>query len=174
VKSGGGPGKGKGFERKVARLLSSWISKGKNKNLLWRSANSGSWATQGRSRGEDLGHQAGDICATQPEGKDLTDNFYIECKFRRSLDLDRFLFGEGRLAKYWLRTCEEAVSYKREPLLIAKQNFTPTLALVRPASLNPEGEAFGTLVRLINHEACMVLELEKMLKHPFRSMLRLQ
>lgn len=174
MRKGGGKAKGAGFEREVCKKLSLWISKKKRTDLFWRSAMSGGRATLGRRRGEDLAHQAGDICAVHPEGHVLTNNYYLECKFYRNLEFDRFLFGEGRLFDYWAKACEEALAYKREPMLVAKENFTPIMVLVRPeACLDSEVEGyFGTYIKVPHTEACILVAFDRMLNQPFTSMLR--
>jgi hypothetical protein len=93
---------------------------------------SGGRATVGRKRGVDLGHQAGDITSVHPEGHALTLNFYIECKHYHDLDLGSFLLARGKLHKFWRQTCVEADRYSRWPMLIAKQDRTPVLILMKP------------------------------------------
>src|ERR1039458_9196081 len=117
-KRGGGKQKGAAFERKICQELSVWVSEGKRKDLYWRSAMSGGRATLGKRRGEDLAHQAGDICAVHPDGHVLTDSYFIECKHYRNLEFDRFLFGEGKLGKFWKVASAQAESHGRIPMLI--------------------------------------------------------
>ena len=90
---------------------------------------SGGRATVGRARGRDHARQAGDVSAVAPEGNLLVGKYYIECKFYRSLRLDRFLLGHGPLTLFWKKTVQEARHYRREPLLIARQNGSQTLLL---------------------------------------------
>jgi hypothetical protein len=174
MRKGGGKGKGSSFERKICKELSLWISKGKRKDLFWRSAMSGGRSTVGRKRGEDLAHQAGDISAVHPEGHILTNSYYIECKHYRSLELGRFLFGEGRLATYWSQACREAEAYAREPMLIAKENFTPIMVLLRPGSFVPSPGAGhpGTFVEAEFEPACVILTLKSMLSQFITSILK--
>lgn len=126
-----GKQKGASFERVVCKELSLWISGGKQKDLFWRSAMSGGRATLGFARGEKLSRQAGDISAVHPDGHQLTDAYYVECKFYRDLELGAFLEGRGKLARFWAEADKGARKHDRAPLLIAKQNITPTLVLVR-------------------------------------------
>lgn len=92
---------------------------------------SGGRATVHRRQGVLLGRQAGDITATAPEGHSLTDQYFIECKFYRTLRLELFLFyGSGPLAQFWRRTAVEADRYGKVPFLIAKQNRLPSLVVL--------------------------------------------
>jgi hypothetical protein len=118
----GSKNKGSNFERIICKKLSLWVTHGKKEDCFWRSAMSGGRATVGRARGVDLARQAGDISATSPEGHVLTDKFYIECKFYKSLRIGSFIFGYGPLALFWRQSVKEAAKYKRKPLLIAKEN----------------------------------------------------
>jgi hypothetical protein len=130
MRAGGGKSKGAGFERVVCKLLSLWISKGKRKDCFWRSAMSGGRATLGKKRGEDLAHQAGDICAVHPMGHALTDSYFIECKRIRDAQWDRFLFGGGILARFWKIAVKQAVDHDRWPMLIVQQNRGEALVIL--------------------------------------------
>jgi hypothetical protein len=137
MKRGYGKQKGSGFERELCVQLSLWITGGTHKDALWRSAMSGGRATVARG----AVRQAGDICAVAAEGHSLTDRFYIEAKFYRDLAMPAFfLDGTGTLAKFWNKTVTEAAKYKREPLLIAKQNQYPAMAIM-------DRDALGLLTR---------------------------
>jgi hypothetical protein len=125
-----GKAKGSAFERTVCQQLSLWISAGKQKDLLWRSAMSGGRATVAQKRGDRLSNQAGDISAVHPDGHKLTDRFCIECKFYADLDLGAFWFGKGKLAQFWKETRDEAQNHFKRPLLIAKQNRLPAIVLL--------------------------------------------
>lgn len=122
--------KGSAFEREVCRDLSLWVSDGAKTDLFWRSAMSGGRATVGRKKGELL-RVAGDICAVTPEGHFLTDKYYVECKFYKDLDIGSFFTKQkGKLASFWQECSAQAKHYKKEPMLIAKQNLIPTLILM--------------------------------------------
>jgi hypothetical protein len=143
--STGGAGKRKGsaFERDVCKDLSRWVSGGSKEDLFWRSAMSGGRATVGRRKGKDHARHAGDISATSPEGHVLTDRWYVECKFYKDLAIQSALLkGIGKLAQFWRETCEQATHYHRMPMLIAKENMSPTIVLM-PTShlLSPYGTA---------------------------------
>ena len=128
TRAGGGKHKGGEFEREVCRKLSMWVSKGQNQDVFWRSAMSGGRATVARKRGVMLNRQAGDICAVAPEGHVFTNEFYLETKHYKDLQIASFLLQDvGRLAKFWRETEAHAKAYNKAPILIAKQNFVPVL-----------------------------------------------
>lgn len=132
MRKGGGKQKGAAFERHVCQQLSLWLSRGKRKDLLWRSAMSGGRATVSHRKGDILTSQGGDVSAIDPLGAILTDRFCIEIKFYKDLDLHAFWLGYGTLYAFWMRACTDAKRYGKEPMLIAKQNMYKTIVLVRP------------------------------------------
>jgi hypothetical protein len=126
-KRGKGKRKGSGFEREVAKGLSLWISGGFDKDLLWRSNNSGARATMGQVTGA---HQ-GDIAVNKPDGVNIKEaiefvnKFYIECKFYKKLDFAAPVLndsGNDNLSVWWKRIIGECKKYNKEPLLIVKRN----------------------------------------------------
>lgn len=130
MRAGGGKQKGASFERDTCRLLSLWVSHGKQEDLYWRSAMSGGRATVGKRRGVDLVAQAGDISSVHKSGHVLTADFYFEVKHVKELALDNFLVkGTGPLATFWDIAMKEATSYHKAPVIIARQNRFPTLWL---------------------------------------------
>jgi hypothetical protein len=136
MKRGRGKHKGGSFERKVCKQLSLWVSRGKDEDLFWRSAISGGRATQSLKRGKKLRRQAGDICATSAEGCGLTDVFYVECKHYKDLNIIPFILRRrtGKLAGFWRVACREAKKHKKQPMLIACQNFFPPFVVVKPGN----------------------------------------
>ena len=163
-----GAGKGQAFERLVCRQLSLWVSGGKQDDLFWRSAISGGRATVRAAKGIAT-HVGGDICSTHPDGHKLTNRYFIECKHRKSLDLHAFMFGKGRLFLYWLVARRQAIQHRRIPLLIAKQNNTPTLVVTPLFGLSWEfGEPITTVsVRGKEHVVVSIYYLEDILKEKF-------
>jgi hypothetical protein len=114
--------KGSQFERDICRLLSRWVSHGKRDDLYWRTAMSGGRATVAKRKGIDV-RQTGDITAVSPEGHALTNLFFIETKFYKSLAIDSFILeNKGPLAAFWKEACVKARSHKLLPMLIAKEN----------------------------------------------------
>jgi hypothetical protein len=133
MRPGGGKAKGGAWEREVCKQLSFWVSKGKSEDLFWRSAMSGGRSTVAHAKGK-LVRAAGDICSVAPEGHILTDLWVIECKHVKRLYLDQFLIQEtGWLKKVWDKLRAEANRHNKWPLLIAKQNGWPALAITLDA-----------------------------------------
>lgn len=137
MKAGHGHSKGAAFERVVCKRLSLWLTQGKEEDVFWRSAMSGGRATRLVKKGKRGGNAAGDICATGEAGHQLTDYFFIECKFYANLDLIPFLLqrSTGKLQKFWDQACLQAKSHSRSPMLIAKQNLIPAFVIVNPMRL---------------------------------------
>ena len=131
MRKGAGKSKGSGFEREVCKLFSLWVTEGSRDDVFWRSAISGGRATVHQAKGRNLSHVSGDMCAVHPDGYPFVKKFYVECKFYRNLNLEAFLLGEqqGLLSKFWVSTKQQAQSYNKRPLLIARQNRTPTLLI---------------------------------------------
>ena len=72
--------KGNTFERLIAKLLSEWWSGGERDDIFWRAASSGGRATQRTKAGKTTKGQYGDICASDPSGVPLIDEYIIEVK----------------------------------------------------------------------------------------------
>ncbi len=89
---------------------------------------SGGRATLAASKGLRLAAQAGDISAIDPSGEPLTRQFLLECKNYKSLEIAGLIKGTGVISGFWSLLKEQAVSYKKLPLLIAKQNQYPPIA----------------------------------------------
>ncbi len=127
MKKGGGKRKGSSFERFIAKDLSLWITKGSNEGIFWRTHSSGSLGTVGKRRLE-----YGDIMAIDDLGKPLTDNYNIECRHGKCLDLRHLihpvkgssiiqLINEGRT---------NAEATKRKPLWIIKEQGRDILVMM--------------------------------------------
>jgi hypothetical protein len=136
-RAGSGKSKGSSFEREVCKDLSRWVSGGKHEDLFWRSAMSGGRATVGRKKGKSHKAHAGDITCTHARGHALTDYWCIECKFYRDLNIDLFMFDKGgNLDRFWKQAWDTARNHDKEPMLIAKQNFKPTIVVVPLSTLD--------------------------------------
>lgn len=123
--------KGASFERQICKALSLWISAGRHEDLFWRTAMSGGRATVARKKGKSV-RQSGDIGAVARAGHAFTNQWYIECKFYKKIDLDSFIVkGTGKIAKWWKVCRREAKHYKRDPMLIVHQNGWPWLVITR-------------------------------------------
>lgn len=135
----GGKGKRKGSkqERKICWALSRFIDPNGEDTIFWRSAMSGGRATVQSRKGIKNTNQAGDITCIDERGAWLTDLFCIESKFYKSLDLEAsLLLGKGKLAAFWRSHYKVSKSVDRAPLLIARQNRTPTLVILDAKGLS--------------------------------------
>lgn len=123
--------KGAAFERTIAQRLSLWISNGRSKDLLWRSAMSGGRYTVSRkSEGLNAENSVGDLSAKHPDGFLLLEYFSVECKFYSDLSMAQPIFGAlGRMPIIWYQPFEEARSAGKEPFVVAKQNRQDPLLL---------------------------------------------
>jgi hypothetical protein len=132
MKAGGGKAKGGNYERWVAKTLSEWATGAKGEEVFWRTAGSGSRGTVSGAT-----HQLGDIGSIAPAGNALTASCIVECKFYKCLSWDKFLIeGTGTLDKFWIDLQMCALTHRKVPLLIAKENLRTTLVVtVREALL---------------------------------------
>jgi hypothetical protein len=136
MRVGGGQKKGSSFERQICKALSLWVTNGKRDDIFWRSSMSGGRATIHAKKGR-MHQVVGDICAVAPEGYKLTNQFCIECKHIKDLDIASFILNNrGVLAKCWKQACKQAQEYFRQPLLIAKENNRESLVICRPRGLH--------------------------------------
>jgi hypothetical protein len=118
-----GKQKGSSFEREICKKLSLWTTNQKSVDVYWRSAMSGGRATVAKGKVR----QAGDITAVAPEGHVLTDQFYLELKHLKSINLDCLIKGSGTLLAIWKKTKQESHKYQKIPVLIFKQNHWPVV-----------------------------------------------
>lgn len=146
--SQGGKGKRKGskFERDVCKTLSRYIDPKGTDTLFWRSAMSGGRATVQGRQGIKNQSQLGDITCVSKQGQWLTKNFVLECKTYKDLAIIGFILKrQGRLAKFWRQVKKLSKKNDRHPLLIAKQNSTPTLLITNMAGLQTLSTFIGDL-----------------------------
>lgn len=172
MRRGGSKQKGAQNERDICRLLSLWVTQGKREDVFWRSAMSGGRATVGRRKGKNLASQAGDISSVDEAGHVLTDNFYIETKHVKAIALDRFIVSQtGPLVNYWRTACSEALSYRKSPLLIIKQNRMPTLFICKFGAASEltsnKLRIPASLARVYGGCACEIWLFENVLAAPF-------
>lgn len=132
MKAGSGKSKGSAFEREVCRRLSLWLSQGERDDLLWRSAMSGGRATVQFRRGKVNVTQSGDVSAVGQGAFEFCERTFVEAKFYRDLQIGRgIVCGTGSLIKFWDKAVEEASKYSKVPMLVARQNLYPTLAVTK-------------------------------------------
>jgi hypothetical protein len=146
VRPGGGSPKGGAFERGACKRLSLWVSDGADDSVFWRSAMSGGRATVQLRTGTVNVVQSGDICAVSPLGYPFVRANFVELKHYKDLAIARgFVCRTGELANFWRKARREASKYGKRPLLIACQNFYPTLAITDADGGIFEGEPIITL-----------------------------
>jgi hypothetical protein len=122
--------KGSAFERLLCRKLSLWLSHGERSDLLWRSSMSGGRATLQLAKDEVNRAQSGDLTAIARDAYRFCDRTFIEAKHYRDLAIARGLLCDtGRLAGFWKNTVAAAAKYDKTPLLIARQNRYPIIAI---------------------------------------------
>lgn len=147
-----GKSKGSEFERSVCKALSLWITVGKSVDVFWRSAMSGGRATVAKG----AVRQAGDITAVAPEGHILTDQFYLELKHLKKIDLDGLIKDNGPLLAIWKKTQEEAAKYHRIPTLIFKQNHWPVVLCTTNAGIDKLKSAHLVCVESASYDMCFI------------------
>lgn len=132
--AGGGKAKGASFEREVCKRLSLWVTANARDDIFWRSAMSGGRATIQRKVGKINLMQSGDVCAVDPLGYPFVQANFTEIKHVRDLAIARgFVCETGTLMNFWNIARREASRYGKRPLLVARQNLYPTLAITRCA-----------------------------------------
>lgn len=166
--------KGSSFERQVARDLSGWVSGGAKADVFWRTAMSGGRATVALKAGTKMLASAGDLCAIDSAGEPFLNKFYIECKHRKLLNLDRLVTGQtSKFIEYFTKALKEAREYKKTPFFIVKQNRTPILLAVTEAAASRHFEkGIEQSIRLaaVKHEQLVLYmyQYETFLKrHPY-------
>ena len=131
MRAGGSKQKGSAYERDICKKLSLWASSGKREDCFWRSAMSGGRSTIQIRKGKQNTSQAGDISSIDRIGAELIEQFCIECKHYKTLDLiPGIIHNRGALYSFWNKVVEDAFAIRKMPLLIAKQNRLPSLILM--------------------------------------------
>lgn len=162
-KGGRGKRKGSKFERQICKALSLWVSNGEKTDVFWRSAMSGGRATVHARKGTKI-RQAGDICAVAPEGNNLCDTWFIECKNVKDLGLASFMTAnKGPLAKHWKKACKQAEEHERYPMLIIRSNG-PILVFTYKSHLDVHTTPQAT----IHSQHCAIYLFSDIIKHPYQ------
>ncbi len=136
MRKGGSNPKGGAFERKIALLLSEWMSEGEYKDWFWRTAMSGGRSTVFAKRGISLKNQVGDICAIDENSFKFSKTFMIECKNYKNIHLHNFITGaHNHVTEWWHDLAEKSDDVDKSPLLIMKQNQWPELIMMHHATV---------------------------------------
>lgn len=135
MKAEGSKRKGASFERDMAVKLSLWISNGEREDLLWRSSMSGGRSTVAKKKGKDLSSSAGDLSSINAESQAFINKFFLECKHYQDIYLIGLIVPSGHLYKFWQTAVTQANSYKKYPMLIAKQNRLQPIVFLQIAGL---------------------------------------
>lgn len=128
--------KGSEFEREISRMLSLWWSDGlkidpPRDDLFWRTHGSGARAKTRARKGLTTEGQYGDVAATNPISKPLTDCCLIELKrgYSKScsdclnpLDVLDRRKGTPLLLRFWEQVFKDAYLVNRDPILIFKRD----------------------------------------------------
>ncbi len=130
-----GAGKGGAYEREIARVLTQWISGQRRPELFWRSAGSGSSATQAVKHGKKS-KMPGDLMAIDEAGLFLTEIFFLEAKDRKRVttDIKHILDRNSTMFTWWDKACQEAKDHNLEPLMFFKTTFSPHYIMYGPTT----------------------------------------
>lgn len=133
MKPGGGHAKGSQFERETCEWLSRWLDPTTDITHMWRSSQSGGRMTVRRQKGKDSDSTgAGDLSPLTVLGHKFLGEFTVECKHVKTLNITSgILTGKQELSLFWGQACRDAAHAGKRPILIAKQNRFPVLALLR-------------------------------------------
>lgn len=132
MRKGGGKGKGSGFERKIAKALSLWITEGRDSTQLIRSVLSGGW-TRGQKSEGGFRH-VGDLAPNGPVGERFRRLFAVECKHRRDINLyGLWTCGEtsGTILGWWSKLIADSQVAEVSPMLIFCSNRMPIMVGMR-------------------------------------------
>lgn len=123
--------KGSSFERWVSKELSLWISKGERQDLFWRTHSSGSLGTISKMRTE-----YGDIMAIHEDGKTFMQEWNIECRHGKVLNVKDLLYAgvKKKKSSSIIQFIEEgrtnARLSRRKPLWIFKEQGGSVLCMM--------------------------------------------
>lgn len=130
MKRGRGKAKGSAFERKIAKELSLWLTRGKDDKQLIRSVLSGGWKG---AREKDGWRQVGDLAPNGPLGEKFRKKFAIECKHRKQINLltlwQRSIKGD-LLPTWWRKLVKDSKAAGVTPMLIFRSNGFPVLVIL--------------------------------------------
>jgi hypothetical protein len=166
MRLGGSQSKGSAWERQLGSALSLWITGGVRKDLFCRTVLSGGQHTISEGK---LGIP-GDLMANHPLAFEFLALFSIEAKHYRSIELDKFIWdekGSSFLAKVYAKANSQCVKLNLTPLVVAKQNHYPAVAIMSYQTGMAAYRVGDTGFRfhiLHNHSVVLVL-LDNFIKH---------
>jgi len=116
MKRGGGAHKGGGFERKMARDLSTWWFN--DPGYLWRRPGPGTRFFKNQPH-----RHTGDILPQADRRLPYAFPFHVECKFVKNLDIIKLITDPNKsfINKTWVKAREEARN-DLDVMLLVKQN----------------------------------------------------
>ena len=118
-----GRNKGSGFERKICRELSKWITGGKDEYCLKRNPGSGG------SKSDKEGYASGgDITAIKTTAVRFIETYSVECKFYKDITrpfLTWIQNSTGIIQEFINQASEDSDRYKKKFILIFKSNNVP-------------------------------------------------
>lgn len=133
-----GKEKGNSFEREVSKLLSLFLSEGKEDDLLYRTASSGARYTSRKQRGKETRNQNGDITSINPKADDFINSVNIEVKHYKDIGLWSLFTGSSSssILEFWKQVKRDSELTSKLPMLIVKQNYKPILFLTNETMYN--------------------------------------
>lgn len=151
--------KGSAFERKVARILSEWITNNKDV-VIWRSHGSGSLL--GLSK-----NLSGDMMAIDTRASNFFDNISVECKHVKDFDFWDIITGRRNgINSYWKQCVRDAKKVKKIPVLIPRKNYKPILFITDHKTSEKIVSSFKISPKLISSKFQVFL-LDEILLIPF-------
>ena len=137
MKKGGGKQKGSAFEREICRLLSIWLTEGKDDRIAWRSSSSGGTATiRNRKGSSKFGQtQSGDIvkisdAGEYPNADWFFNHFTIEAKCYKEISFYP-PFNKTLLSFFEQANRQSVESGGKVPILLMKANNRKILFFVK-------------------------------------------
>ncbi len=115
--------KGNAFEWVCGRMLSKWLTLGKDQSQLVPSRGSGGWKRR------TVTH-TGDLAAEGPNGEYFRSLFVVECKHHKPGLLWALLTqtpGKNNIQGWWEKLYAEARGCGEYPMLVMRQNNRPIL-----------------------------------------------
>lgn len=122
--------KGFNFEREMAKTLSLWITKGRDKYVLWRQGGSGGMASTLRKKNIILQDKTGDIVKFKDskEANLFSKTFFVELKRIKGGDLLPNSTFYNTIDKFFTKASSECCG--KVILLIIKQDYKDAIVLL--------------------------------------------